>query len=169
MKFFWVLIVFGQETFKVSQEVYYSSLFNISCANVLMDDFLSSAKKILLPIKTIAVVGISDKKERSSYGVAEYLTQYYTVIPVNPLLKEWKGLTCYPDLLSIPDAVDLVNVFRRSELVPPIVDEAIRIHAKAIWMQLGVVHEEAALRAQAHGIEVIMDSCIAVVDRQVRG
>ncbi len=133
-----------------------------------MDEFLKKAKDILSKTKIIAVVGISDKEDRSSYGVAEYLQRYYTVIPVNPNLSHWKGLICYPDLASVPGQVDLVNIFRRSELVMPVVDEAIEKGVSSIWMQLGVNNEEASLKAEASGIRVVMDSCIAVVDRQVR-
>lgn len=134
----------------------------------MADDFLEQARSILHQTKTIAVVGISDKPERSSYGVAEYLMQHYTVIPVNPNLKEWKGMPCYPHLTAIPSKVDLVDIFRRSEEVMPIVEEAIALHIPALWMQLGVINEEAARKAQVAGIKVIMDSCLAVVDRQVR-
>ncbi len=132
-----------------------------------MDPFLQKAKNILDKTTTIAVLGISDKPDRPSYGVAEYLMGYFTVIPVNPHLKEWKGLTCYPDLTSIPEHIDLVNIFRRSELVMPVVDEAITKNIPAIWMQLGVINEEAANKAESLGIQVIVDSCIAVVHQRL--
>lgn len=115
----------------------------------------------ILNFKTIAVVGISDDPERPSHFVASFLESHgYKIIPVNPKLTEWEGKKCYPDLLSIPEKVDVVDIFRRSEAVPPIVDEAIKIKAKAVWMQEGIVNEGAAAKAQDAGIEVVMDRCI---------
>jgi predicted CoA-binding protein len=117
--------------------------------------------EILHSAHTIAVVGLSGKRYRPSYGVAEYLKRAgYRVIPVNPEETEVLGEKCYPDLDSVPDAIDVVDIFRRSEFVPDIVEAAIRKGAKAIWMQEGVVHEEAAHRAEAAGIAVAMDRCI---------
>ncbi len=115
----------------------------------------------ILNYKNIAVVGISDNPERPSYDIASFLEEHgYNVIPVNPALAEWKGKKCYPDLKSIPEKVDVVDIFRRPEAVPPIVDEAIAIKAKAVWMQLGIVNEEAAAKARAAGVEVVMDKCM---------
>src|SRR5512136_70150 len=117
----------------------------------------------ILNYKNIAVVGISDNPERPSYDVASFLEEHgYNIIPVNPSLAEWKGKKSYPDLKSIPEKVDVVDIFRRPEAVPPIVDEAIAIKAKAIWMQLGIVNEEAAAKARAAGIEVVMDKCMKI-------
>jgi predicted CoA-binding protein len=117
--------------------------------------------EILKTARTIAVVGLSPKRYRPSYGVAEYLQKAgYRVIPVNPRESELLGERCYPDLEAIPEAVDIVDIFRRSEFVPGIVEAAIRKGAKVIWMQEGVVHEDAARRAQAAGLEVVMDRCI---------
>ncbi len=117
----------------------------------------------ILNYKNIAVVGISDNPERPSYDVASFLEEHeYNIIPVNPTLTEWKGKKCYPDLKSIPVKVDVVDIFRRPEAVPPIVDEAIAIKAKAVWMQLGIVNEEAAAKARAAGIEVVMDKCMKI-------
>ncbi len=111
--------------------------------------------------KTVAVVGISDNPERPSHFVAKFLEEKgYSVIPVNPNQKEWEGRICYPDLLSIPEKVDVVDIFRRPEAVPPIVDEAIAIKAKVVWMQEGIVNEEAAAKARDAGIEVVMDRCM---------
>ncbi|MDP3104490.1 MAG: CoA-binding protein [Candidatus Methanoperedens sp.] len=111
--------------------------------------------------KTIAVVGISDNPERPSNFVAKFLEEHgYKIIPVNPNLTEWEGKKCYPDLLSIPVKVDVVDIFRRPEAIPPIVDEAIAIKAKAVWMQEGIVNEEAAAKAREAGIEVVMDRCM---------
>jgi uncharacterized protein len=115
----------------------------------------------ILDLKTIAVVGISDNPERPSNFVAKFLEERgYTIIPVNPNLTEWEGKKCYPDLLSIPVKVDVVDIFRRSEAIPPIVDEAIAIKAKVVWMQEGIVNEEAAAKARDAGIEVVMDRCM---------
>ena len=110
--------------------------------------------------KTIAVVGLSPRPERPSHYVAKYLQeQGYRVIPVNPQLDNVLGEKCYPDLKSIPEPVDMVDVFRRSSLVGPIVDDAIEIGAKYVWMQDGVADESAAERARAAGISVVMDNC----------
>ncbi len=115
----------------------------------------------ILNLKTIAVVGISDDPERPSHFVASFLESHgYNIIPVNPKLTEWEGKKCYPDLLSIPEKVDVVDIFRRSEAVPPIVDEAIKIKTKVVWMQEGIVNEEAAAKARDAGIEVVMDRCM---------
>ncbi len=115
----------------------------------------------ILDYKTIAVVGISDDPARPSNFVARFLKEHgYKIIPVNPKLAEWEGEKCYPDLLSIPVKVDIVDIFRRSETIPPIVDEAISIKAKAVWMQEGIINEEAAAKARKAGIEVVMDKCM---------
>jgi predicted CoA-binding protein len=116
---------------------------------------------ILSTARTIAVVGLSGKRFRPSYGVAEYMQKAgYRIIPVNPQESDVLGEKCYPDLDSIPEAVDIVDIFRRSEFVPEIVEAAIRKGAKTIWMQEGVIHEDAARRAQDAGLEVVMDRCI---------
>ncbi len=115
----------------------------------------------ILNYKNIAVVGISDNPERPSHHVAGFLAeQGYNIIPVNPNLKEWEGKKCYPDLRSIPVEVDVVDIFRRPEAVMPIVEEAIAIKAKAVWMQEGIINEEAAEKARRAGIEVVMDRCM---------
>jgi predicted CoA-binding protein len=115
----------------------------------------------IFDLKTIAVVGISDNPERPSNFVAKFLEEHgYSTIPVNPNLTEWDGKKCYPDLLSIPVKVDVVDIFRRPEAIPPIVDEAIAIKAKAVWMQEGIVNEEAAVKAHEAGLEVVMDRCM---------
>jgi predicted CoA-binding protein len=115
----------------------------------------------ILGYKTIAIVGISDDPTRPSNFVARFLMEHgYKIIPVNPKLTEWEKEKCYPDLLSIPEKVDIIDIFRRSEAIPPIVDEAIAIKAKAVWMQEGIINEEAAAKAQKSGIEVVMDKCM---------
>jgi predicted CoA-binding protein len=117
--------------------------------------------ELLKTAKTIAVVGLTDSPLRPSYGVSHYMrSRGYRIIPVNPNIKEWEGEKAYPSLLEIPEKVDLVNIFRRSEAVPEVVDQAIQIKAPAIWMQEGVVHEEAAEKARQAGIFVVMDLCI---------
>jgi uncharacterized protein len=126
--------------------------------------------EILRPPKTIAVVGISDKPERDSHDVAKYLQdQYYRVIPVNPTLDRVLNRPCYPSLRDIPERVDIVDIFRRSEAVPEIVDEAIEIGAKVVWMQLGVVHEAAAEKAEQAGLKAVMYRCIKVEHRRLLG
>ena len=122
---------------------------------------MNSIQQILREARTIAVVGLSGKRFRPSYGVAEYLQRAgYRIIPVNPVEREVLGETSYPDLDAVPDAIDIVDIFRRSEYVPEIVEAAIRKGAKVIWMQEGVVHEDAAHRAIAAGLLVVMDRCI---------
>ena len=116
---------------------------------------------MLKTARTIAVVGLSSKKLRPSHGVAAYMQSVgYRIIPVNPNEGEVLGEKCYARLEDLPEKVDIVDIFRRSELVPEVVESAIRIGAKAIWMQEGVVHEEAARRAREAGLEVVMDRCI---------
>src|SRR5271154_1664950 len=119
------------------------------------------ACEILKTSKTIAVVGLSNRTFRASFGVAEYLQKAgYRVIPVNPEETEVLGEKSYARLEDIPEPVDLVDVFRRSEFVPEIVESAIRIGAHGVWMQEGVIHTEAAERARTAGLFVIMDTCI---------
>jgi predicted CoA-binding protein len=108
--------------------------------------------------KTIAVVGLSGDPDRISFRVTRYMQeQGYRIIPVNPMIEEVLGEKSYPDLKSVPEPIDMVNIFRRSELVAPVVDEAIEIGVKYIWMQDGVVNPESAAKAEAAGIPVIMD------------
>ena len=117
-------------------------------------------ERMLTETRTIAVVGMSPRPDRPSHYVAKYLMEHgYDVIPVNPMVDEVAGLKSYPDLSSIPCPVDMVDIFRRSREVPPIVEEAIEIGSKFIWMQDGVVHEEAAAKARAAGLSVVMDNC----------
>lgn len=117
--------------------------------------------EVLDSAHTIAVVGLSGKRFRPSYGVADYLKRAgFHIIPVNPQETNVLGEKAYPDLDSIPEQVDIVDIFRRSEFVPEIVEAAIRKGAKAIWMQEGVYHEAAAKRAEAAGLAVVMDRCI---------
>lgn len=120
-------------------------------------------KEILAQSKTIAVVGLSAKENRPSNMVARYLMAAgYTIIPVNPGQSEILGEKCYPSLLDIPSAVDVVDIFRRPEDVGPVVADAVQIGAKVVWMQEGIVNDEAAAVARAAGLKVIMDRCLKV-------
>jgi predicted CoA-binding protein len=126
--------------------------------------------ELLRDAKTIAVVGLSSRRSRPSYGVSEYMQHAgYRIVPVNPGETEVLGEHAYSDLDSVPEKVDIVDIFRRSEFVPDIVDAAIRIGAKAVWMQEGVVHDEAAEKARAAGLTVIMDRCILKEHRKLGG
>ncbi len=117
--------------------------------------------KILNGYRTVAVVGASANPERPSYRVASYLAEHgYHIIPVNPNAQQILGKTSYPSLSSIPEPVEVVDIFRRSEEVIPIVEEAIKIGAKAVWMQEGVINEEAAAKARDAGLLVVMDKCM---------
>ncbi len=127
-------------------------------------------KTILEQSKVIAVVGLSRRESRPGYYVPAYMhAAGYRIIPVNPYLEEALGEKAYPDLLSIPDSVDMVVIFRRSEDVPPVVDEAIEIGAKVVWMQLGIINEEAASKARAAGLQVVMNSCIKIDHQRLFG
>ena len=117
--------------------------------------------ELLKSAKTIAVVGLSDNPLRTSYGVSEYMqSQGYRIIPVNPRIRESLGEKAYASLSEVTEKIDIVNVFRRSEFVPQLVEEVIRLKLPAIWMQEGVVHEAAAEKARQAGILVVMDRCI---------
>ena len=122
---------------------------------------MDEIQRQLTQAKTIAVVGMSPRPDRPSHYVAKYLMERgYKIIPVNPAADEILGMKCYPDLKSVPDRVDLVDIFRRSSQVPPIVDEAIEKGVRFIWMQDGVRHEAAAAKARARGVSVVMDNCM---------
>ena len=124
---------------------------------------LSEIGKLLKGITSIAIVGLSPKEDRPSNMVARYLMDAgYTIYPVNPGQKEIFGETCYPDLLSIPHKVDVVNIFRRPEDVPPIVEDAVTIGAQAVWMQQGISSDSGADIARSNGIFVVMDRCIKI-------
>jgi len=125
-------------------------------------------ERILRSTKTIASVGLSTDPAKVSHGVAEYLlSQGYGVIPVNPGADLILGQKAYSDLAGIPDKVDVVQIFRPSEDVPPIVDQAIQIGAKVVWMQQGIAHEQAAAKARAAGLEVVMDHCMRSEHRRL--
>ncbi len=127
-------------------------------------------KEILMSAKTVASVGVSSNPQKDSYGVVEYLKQQgYRIIPVNPTASEIMGEKAYPDLSSIPEKVDVVQIFRKPEDVPAVVDEAIKIGAKVVWMQEGIVHEAAAMQARAAGLRVVMDACMRANHRRLIG
>lgn len=120
-------------------------------------------KTILKESRTVAVVGISHKEERDSNKVARYLKEHgYRVIPVNPKYKEVLGEPCFPDLKSVPEHIDLVDIFRNVEAIPAIVDEAISVGAGCVWMQLGLVHNDAAKKARGAGLKVVMNKCTKI-------
>jgi predicted CoA-binding protein len=119
-------------------------------------------RRLLTDASTIALVGASSKPDKASYGIMRRLQRAgYRVIPVNPHEAEVLGERSYPSLLDIPEPVDIVDVFRRPEDTPAIADEAVKIGAKALWLQTGIVNEDAATRASAGGLAVVMDACIA--------
>jgi len=119
------------------------------------------ADRILASARTIAVVGLSPDPRRPSHGVARYLQRAgYRIVPVNPMVAEVLGERAYPTLRDLPQPVDVVDVFRRSEFVGPIVDDAIAIKAGAVWLQDGVIDQAAASRARAAGLDVVMDDCM---------
>lgn len=130
------------------------------------DDY--TLRKLLAKVSTIAVVGLSDKPHRASYRVARYMQeQGYRIIPINPRRKEVLGEKAYPDLASVPAPVDLVNVFRRSEDVPGVVEDALLLKPEAIWLQSGISHPEAAIRVKEKGLSMIMDCCLMVKHKQL--
>lgn len=134
-----------------------------------MED-IQKLRRILKENKTIAVVGLSNKWHRPSYFAAKYLQEHdYRIIPVNPGHEEILGEKCYASLLDIPEKVDVVDIFRRPKDVPPIVDEAIEIGAKVVWMQLGVINEEAAEKARKAGLEVVMNRCMKIEHARLFG
>ena len=127
-------------------------------------------KEILLSAKTIASVGLSSNQQKESYGIVSYLKeQGYRIIHVNPTADEILDEKSYPDLESVPEPIDVVQVFRKPEDVPPVVDSAIKAGAKVVWMQEGIVNEEAAQKARAAGLQVVMDACMRLTHRRLIG
>jgi len=127
-------------------------------------------KDILLSAKTVASVGLSSNRAKESYGIVEYLKgQGYHIIPVNPTTGEALGEKAYPDLESVPEKIDVVQVFRKPEDVPSVVDSAIKVGAKVVWMQEGIVNEDAAAKARAAGLQVVMDACMRATHRRLIG
>jgi predicted CoA-binding protein len=133
-----------------------------SIADTALRDLLSEAR-------VIAVVGHSDQPRRTSYRIAQTLRRAgYTVYPVNPTVAQIDGQASYATLTAVPERIDIVNVFRRSEFLKGIVEEAVEVGAGAVWAQLGVADEEAARLAAQHGLPIVMDACIAVAHRMLR-
>jgi uncharacterized protein len=127
-------------------------------------------KDILLSTKTIASVGLSSNPGKESFWIVKYLQdQGYRIIPVNPTAEEILGEKAYPDLESVPENIDVVQVFRKPEDVPPVVDSAIKVGARVVWMQEGIVNEEAAQKAREAGLQVVMDACMRVTHRRLIG
>ncbi len=125
-------------------------------------------RRMLTEAKTIAVVGLSEDPSRDSHRIAVYLQGAgYRVVPVNPTLREVLGEKAWPDLASVPERIDIVDIFRRVEAIPAIVDEAIAAGAGAIWMQLGLAHNPSAEKARAAGLGVVMNKCIMVEHRHL--
>ena len=128
----------------------------------LVDD-ADSIRALLTSARVIAVVGLSGKTHRPSHGVAAYLQQQgYRIIPVNPNEAEVLGEKCYPDLASVPEKIDIVDCFRKTEEIASVVEEAIAVGARCVWMQLGIADPAAAARAQSAGLDVVMNRCIKV-------
>ena len=124
---------------------------------------IKDLRRILNDYKRVAMVGLSDDWSRPSNFAAKYLLDHgFEVIPVNPKYPEILGQKCYADLRDIPTPVDVVDLFQRVERIPPFVDQAIEIGAKVVWLQLGIIHEEAAQKARDAGLEVVMDRCMKI-------
>lgn len=135
-----------------------------------MIDDVAGLRRILLRNRTIAVVGLSAQWHRPSHFAAKYMIEHgYDVIPVNPAYPEVLGRQCYPSLKEVPGRVDIVDCFRRAEEMPAIADEAVAIGARVLWMQLGVIHPEAARKAEAAGLEVVMDRCVKIEHARLFG
>ena len=125
-------------------------------------------RQVLQQAQVIAVVGHSDKPGRTSYRIAQFLRQVgYRVYAVNPTVAEIDGQPCYGSLGQVPEPIDIVNVFRRADYLPDIVEEAIATNAKTLWAQLGINHPAAAQAAQAAGLNVVMDACIKIEHRRL--
>jgi hypothetical protein len=130
---------------------------------MIISDDPEAVRRVLKGAKTVAVVGCSPKPERDSHRIARMLIEKgYDVVPVNPAAPEILGRKCFPDLTSIGRKIDIVDVFRDAEHVPPIADEAVAVGAECLWLQTGIVHDEAAKKASDAGLYVVQDRCIAV-------
>ena len=136
----------------------------------MVDAEINTLRRILKTSRTIAVVGLSADWFRPSYFAAKYMLEHgYRIIPVNPRYPVILGQKCYPSLRDIPEPVDLVDVFRKTADVPPIADEAVAIGAKVLWQQIGVTNETAAAKAQAAGLDVVMDRCVKIEHARLFG
>ena len=135
-----------------------------------MVDDITGLRRILTQSRSIAVVGLSANWHRPSHFAAKYMRDHgYTVIPVNPAYEEVLGLKCYASLRDVPEPVDIVDCFRRATEIPAIVEDAIAIGAKVLWMQLGVINEEAARKSESAGLEVVMDRCVKIEHARLFG
>ena len=135
----------------------------------IVDD-IAGLRRILMRSHTLAVVGLSAQWYRPSYFAAKYMQDHgYRIIPVNPRYTEVLGQKCYPDLRSVAEPVDIVDCFRKPPDIPPIAEDAIAIGAKVLWMQLGIVNDDAARRASAAGLEVVMNRCVKIEHARILG
>jgi predicted CoA-binding protein len=135
----------------------------------IVDD-IAGLRRILQHSRTLAVVGLSAQWHRPSYFAAKYMRDHgYRIFPVNPRYDEVLGQRCYPDLRSVPEPIDIVDCFRKAEEIPAIADAAIAIGAKVLWMQLGIVNDEAAQRASAAGLDVVMNHCVKIEHARILG
>ena len=135
----------------------------------IVDD-IPGLRRILTQSRTLAVVGLSAQWYRPSYFAAKYMQDHgYRIIPVNPRYSEVLGQKCYPDLRTIPEPIDIVDCFRKPGEIGPIADDAIAIRARVLWMQLGIVNEEAARRAVAAGLDVVMNRCVKIEHARILG
>lgn len=136
---------------------------------MIVDD-IAGLRRILMDNRVIAVVGLSASWNRPSYFAAKYMLEHgYTIIPVNPGQSEILGQKCYASLADIPCKVDIVDCFRKSGEIPPLADQAIAIGAKVLWLQLGVINQDAAQRAVAAGLDVVMDRCVKIEHARLFG
>jgi uncharacterized protein len=127
-------------------------------------------RAILTSSKTVACVGVSSNPEKPSFGIFQYLVEAgFHMIPVNPTTPEILGRTAYPDIASIPEKIDVVQIFRKPEDVPPVVEDAIKAGAKVVWMQEGIVNQHAAQRAEAAGLKVVMNRCMMKTHQRLFG
>jgi len=159
----------GKTRFQVSLPIDFSKAGSNSPASPnSMSTNDDKLRRILESTKTVAVVGISDKEDQPNHTVPKFLqSKGYKIFPVNPTLESVLGEKAYPDLISIPEKIDVVEIFRRSEVVPEIVDQAIKIGAKVVWMQEGIINEAAAATAQEAGLEVVMDTCMRATHKRL--
>ena len=159
----------GKTRFQVSLPIDFSKAeSNNSAPSKTTSSDDASLRRILETAKTVAVVGISEKEDRPNHTVPRYLqSQGYKIFPVNPAIEEVLGEKAYPDLVSIPETIDVVEIFRRSDAVPEIVEQAIQIGARVVWMQEGVINEAAAQTAVDAGLEVVMDTCMRATHKRL--
>jgi predicted CoA-binding protein len=130
----------------------------------------AALRNILKSVHTVACVGVSSNPQKPSYGIFQYLVEAgYHMIPVNPAAPEVMGLASYPDLASIPQKIDVVQVFRKPEDVPPVVEQAIRVGAKVVWMQEGIANPQAAKQAEEAGLQVVMNRCMMKTHQRLLG